>query len=381
MAVTAREDTFPKLIALNAQVRPARIAFRHKDFGIWQSWNWLEVYQNVRAFAAGLQILGLKRGDKLAILGSNRPRLYWAMAAAQWLGAIPIPVYSDSVADEIAYVLAHAEVTHAVVQDQEQVDKLLSVIDQLPTLGHILYDKERGLRDYDHTRLHAIDSVIAEGRELDRQDDTARDARSRTGNRQGRGPRHHSLHVRHDGPSERRHAQSRQRGQSRRDRMPVRQAERPGRNPRLSADCVGRRPYLFIRPGNSRGLLRQLPGKPRDRGGGPARNRQHLRVRAAASLREPAHPHDGEDGGCRAPSSGKCSVIFSALPIASAKESSNRDRSVGILGSCALRSRRRRWSTRRCAIASALPRSRSATRRARPSGRSSFDSIARSAST
>ena len=172
MAVTAREDTFPKLIALNAQVRPARIAFRHKDFGIWQSWNWLEVYQNVRAFAAGLQILGLKRGDKLAILGSNRPRLYWAMAAAQWLGAIPIPVYSDSVADEIAYVLAHAEVTHAVVQDQEQVDKLLSVIDQLPTLGHILYDKERGLRDYDHTRLHAIDSVIAEGRELDRQDDT-----------------------------------------------------------------------------------------------------------------------------------------------------------------------------------------------------------------
>ena len=99
--------------------------------------------------------LGLKRGDKLAILGSNRPRLYWSMAAAQWLGAIPVPVYADSVADEIAYVLAHAEVTHAVVQDQEQVDKLLSVIDQLPSLVHILYDKDRGLRDYDHTRLHA----------------------------------------------------------------------------------------------------------------------------------------------------------------------------------------------------------------------------------
>lgn len=173
MAVTAREDTFPKLIALNAQIRPARTAFRHKDFGIWQSWNWHDVHENVRAFAAGLQTLGLKRGDKLAILGSNRPRLYWSMAAAQWLGAIPIPVYSDSVAEEIAYVLAHAEVTHAVVQDQEQVDKLLSVIDQLPTLVHILYDKERGLRDYDHTRLHAIDSLIEQGRELCRQDATS----------------------------------------------------------------------------------------------------------------------------------------------------------------------------------------------------------------
>ncbi|WP_210485019.1 AMP-binding protein [Microvirga antarctica] len=171
MAVTAREDTFPKLIALNAQVRPARTAFRHKDFGIWQSWTWRDVHENVRAYAAGLQTLGLARGDKLAILGANRPRLYWSMAAAQWLGAIPIPVYADSVADEIAYVLAHAEVTHAVVQDQEQVDKLLSVIDQVPTLVHILYDKDRGLRDYDHTRLHALDTVIEAGRERCRQTD------------------------------------------------------------------------------------------------------------------------------------------------------------------------------------------------------------------
>ena len=172
MASSVGIDTFPKLIALNAQARPARTAFRHKDFGIWQSWNWQDVHENVRALAAGLQTLGLERGGKLAILGSNRPRLYWSMAAAQWLGAIPVPVYADSVADEIAYVLAHAEVTHAVVQDQEQVDKLLSVIDQLPSLVHIVYDKDRGLRDYDHTRLHALDSLIKQGRDLCRQEAT-----------------------------------------------------------------------------------------------------------------------------------------------------------------------------------------------------------------
>lgn len=162
-AAAGSDDTFPKLLVRNARVRPGRTAFRLKDLGIWQSWTWDEVHNIVRAFAVGLHGLGLERGDKLAIVGYNRPRLYWGMAAAQWLGAVPVPVYADSVADEMAYVLAHAEVTHAVAQDQEQVDKLLSIADRVPTLKHILYDEERGLRDYDHTRLHAIADVIDEG--------------------------------------------------------------------------------------------------------------------------------------------------------------------------------------------------------------------------
>jgi long-chain acyl-CoA synthetase len=163
-ADAGREDTFPKLIVRNARVRPRRTAFRHKDLGIWQSWTWDEVHENVRAYAAGLRALGLKRGGKIAIIGYNRPRLYWTVAAAQWLGAVPIPVYADSVAEEMAYVLAHAEVTHAAVQDQEQVDKLLSVADRVPLLIHLLYDEERGLRDYDRSRLHPIAEVIDEGR-------------------------------------------------------------------------------------------------------------------------------------------------------------------------------------------------------------------------
>ncbi len=160
------EDTFPKLLVRNARIRGARPAFRHKDLGIWQSWTWAEVHDIVRAFAAGLDKLGVEPGSKVAIVGQNRPRLYWAIAAAQWLGAVPVPVYADSVADEMAYVLDHAEVTLAVAQDQEQVDKLLSVADRLPKLHHILYDEEKGLRTYDHTRLTSIDDAVEQGRRL-----------------------------------------------------------------------------------------------------------------------------------------------------------------------------------------------------------------------
>jgi long-chain acyl-CoA synthetase len=163
-ATTGRDDTFPKLIARNAAVRPNCYAFRHKDLGIWQAWTWAEMHEMVRAYAAGLSALGLGRGGKIAVIGANRPRLYWTMAAAQWLRAIPIPVYAESVADEMAYVLGHAEVTHAVAQDQEQVDKLLSVSERVPELRHIFYDERRGLRDYDHSRLHGLDEVIEQGR-------------------------------------------------------------------------------------------------------------------------------------------------------------------------------------------------------------------------
>lgn len=162
-ATAGQADTFPKLLLRNARERGARVAFRHKDLGIWQSWNWAEVAEHVRNYAKGLQDLGLKRGEKVAIVGYNRPKLYWSMAAAQWLGAVPVPVYADSVAEEMAYVLDHAEAAFACVQDQEQVDKILSIADRLPHLRQMLYDEPRGLRDYDHGKLHPIEEVIASG--------------------------------------------------------------------------------------------------------------------------------------------------------------------------------------------------------------------------
>ena len=166
---TAREgrdanDTFAKLLRAHAAERGARPAFRLKDFGIWQTWTWAEVYAETRAIAEGLLSLGLDRGDAVAIVGANRPRLYWSMTAAQMIGAVPVPVYADSVADEIAAVLGHSEASVIVVQDQEQVDKILSVRDRLPRLRHLLYDEPRGLTDYDEPSLFALEAIMAKGR-------------------------------------------------------------------------------------------------------------------------------------------------------------------------------------------------------------------------
>ena len=156
-------DTFPKLLLWNAQRFADRPAYRFKDLGIWQSWTWRDVRRQVRDFAVALNAAGLKRGDRIAIVGTNRPRLYWTFLAAQSLGAIPVPVYADSVADELAYVLDHAEVVMAVVEDQEQVDKLLSVAERVPRLAHVIYDNDRGLQKYDHTRLHAFAEMAQYG--------------------------------------------------------------------------------------------------------------------------------------------------------------------------------------------------------------------------
>ena len=169
----ADADTFPKLLIRNAELFRGRPAMRHKDYGIWQTWTWDQVLDEVRAFSVGLAALGLKRDDKLAIIGSNRPRLYWAMCAAQSLGAVPVPIYSDSVAEEMAGVLQHAEVTIAVVEDQEQVDKLLAVAERLSSLRVVVYDETRGLRDYDHARLKSYDDVQKLGRDELAQDKAA----------------------------------------------------------------------------------------------------------------------------------------------------------------------------------------------------------------
>ena len=163
---TGALDTFPKFLLRNAEKFGARPAMRHKDFGIWQTWTWAEMLDEVRRFSIGLKALGLKRGDKVAVIGSNRPRLYWSFAAVQALGGVPIPVYADSVADEMVYVLQHAEVRFAIVQDQEQVDKLLSIKDELPNLDTIVYDWQRGLGDYDEPFLHHFGEVQNSGEKL-----------------------------------------------------------------------------------------------------------------------------------------------------------------------------------------------------------------------
>ncbi len=159
-------DTFPEYLLLNAKRFATRPAFRHKDFGIWQTYSWSEVLEQIRAFSLGLREKGLQKGDKVAVVGQNRPRLYWTFCAVQALGGIPVPVYADSVAEEMVYVLEHAEVAFAVCQDQEQIDKVLSIREQLPTLRGLFYDENRGMRDYDEPGLDSIDHVMQAGREV-----------------------------------------------------------------------------------------------------------------------------------------------------------------------------------------------------------------------
>jgi long-chain acyl-CoA synthetase len=157
-------DTFPKLLLGHARERGEKVAFREKDYGIWQSWTWSDTARNVSTLAAGLAARGFRRGDKLAVVGDNRPRLYWILTAVQALGGVPVPLYQDAVAEEMAFTLTHAEVRFAVAEDQEQVDKLLQIRDRCPSLTEIFYDDPRGLSRYREEFLSPLDRLVEEGR-------------------------------------------------------------------------------------------------------------------------------------------------------------------------------------------------------------------------
>jgi len=168
MAVDIRTfDTFPKLLAHHAQVRGALPAIREKDLGVWQTWSWGRFADEVRALACGLAAHGLQRSAHLAIVGDNRPRLYAAMCAAQCLGAVPVPLYQDAVATEMAFPIQNAEIAFAVAEDQEQVDKLLEILPQCPSLKRIYFDDSRGLRNYAQDSLTSYEELQAIGREFD----------------------------------------------------------------------------------------------------------------------------------------------------------------------------------------------------------------------
>ena len=168
----AEGDSFPKLLISNAALRAARPAMREKEFGIWQSWTWAEVLDEVRSLACGLAAAGLKRGDKLAIIGDNRPQLYWSMVAAQAIGAVPVPMYQDSMAEELTYVLTHSEARFAIVEDQEQVDKLFEIRRSQEKAGEAYIEKifhkdSRGLRGNKQDSLLSIADLQAAGRAYD----------------------------------------------------------------------------------------------------------------------------------------------------------------------------------------------------------------------
>ncbi|MCM3564974.1 AMP-dependent synthetase/ligase [Hydrogenophaga intermedia] len=157
------QSTFPRQLLAHARQRPERPAMREKEYGIWQTISWAQMAALVQAMACGLHQAGLQRGEHLVVVGANRPRLYAAMLAAQSLGAIPVPLYQDAVAAECVFPINNAEVRFCVVEDQEQVDKMLEVRAQCPQIAHIFYDDPRGLRHYDQPGLQSLDELLAAG--------------------------------------------------------------------------------------------------------------------------------------------------------------------------------------------------------------------------
>ena len=158
-------NSIPKLLVRNSRQFASKPAYREKEFGIWQSWTWAETAEEVFALAMGLMELGVAKGDHVAIIGRNRPYFYWAMVAAQSVGAVPVPLYHDAVAEEMAYVLDHCGARFVFAEDQEQVDKVLEIQDRLPELDRLIFLDPRGLSKYDRTKLHDFREVQAKGRD------------------------------------------------------------------------------------------------------------------------------------------------------------------------------------------------------------------------
>jgi long-chain acyl-CoA synthetase len=164
LAADPATDTLPKLLARNARLYGRAPGMREKDRGIWKTYSWRDCESHVREFALGLAALGFRRGDKLSVLGDNRARLYWAQLAAQALGGMSVPLYQDSIAGELVHVLSHAEVSVVVAEDQEQVDKVLSLQKELPHLRLVLYEDPRGMSAYADDILKSFEEIEAGGR-------------------------------------------------------------------------------------------------------------------------------------------------------------------------------------------------------------------------
>jgi long-chain acyl-CoA synthetase len=172
MSLNSRNDdlrSIPQILARNVRVHGNKPAYREKEFGIWQSWTWARAAEEIEAMALGLLELGVTSGDHVAILGRNRPALYWSMVAVQMCGGVPVPMYQEAAADEIAYALDHSGARFAIVGDQEQVDKIAEAKESASNPEYVIYLEGRGLRKYDHTAMCSVADLTAKGRASNRR--------------------------------------------------------------------------------------------------------------------------------------------------------------------------------------------------------------------
>jgi len=165
-----RPATFPALFLESVErYGDSKVAIREKDYGLWQSYTWNEAMEHVRNFADGLARLGFQRGDRMVIVGDNRPQLYWGMLAAQALGGVPVPLYQDSIEREMQFIVDHSDARFALVEDQEQADKMIAIKDECPKLEYVIYEDPRGMRHYPQDYLLAFDRVEEMGRQFEKE--------------------------------------------------------------------------------------------------------------------------------------------------------------------------------------------------------------------
>ena len=289
------DDTLAKILQANGRGPLAgRDAMREKEYGIWQTVTWAEYAEEVRRFALGLAKLGFGRGDKLAVIGDNRRRLYFAQLAAQSLGGISLAVYQDSIATELGYVLEHAETKVIVAENEEQVDKVFEIRDRLGNVEKVVFDDPRGLELVDDLWLAYFPDVQAMGDEFDREHPDFFDRELAAGKGADTAMLCYTSGT--TGAPQGSDAHQRQPALVRRGVEGGGRLADRGRAHRLPADGLGGR---LVALGRGRDLLRshhQLPGESRDH---PARlpgDRGDRHGRAARLLGGDADPHPGPDG-------------------------------------------------------------------------------------
>ncbi|MDR7542895.1 MAG: AMP-binding protein [Armatimonadota bacterium] len=164
-ALADRPDTLPKLLRCNAQRYGDRVAFREKEWGIWQEITWRQYLQGAQASAMGLRALGVRRGDVVALVGDNRPELYYLAMGAQAIGAVSCAFYQDSLAEQLAQLVEFAGARVVFCEDQEQTDKVLDMEAWLPAVEWIIVEDWRGMWRYRHPKLLAFHRLLDLGRQ------------------------------------------------------------------------------------------------------------------------------------------------------------------------------------------------------------------------
>ena len=191
-----RDLTIPKLFLEKCtRYGKKKVAMREKEFGIWRPITWEDYYNNVKYLALGMVKLGLKRGDKVAMIGDNRPEGLWAEMATLCAGGIAVWLFQDCLMEEVKYIIDHSDSKFLVGEGQEEVDKGLSIFDECPKLERIIWDDPKGMRNYDQDCLVSIAETQELGRQMEREHPGLFEEMAQ----QGTGRRHLPplLHLRH----------------------------------------------------------------------------------------------------------------------------------------------------------------------------------------